>query len=120
MRRYRDRGSLVRLLRVLLLATCLSASVGCENPLVVHDCERYGRATIAFENRSSHSIYDAILDGVYIGTIEPGEKIEKDVTAGEHKILFEFPNTETAACSEANPRLGICEYALFWCSKDIN
>jgi hypothetical protein len=82
-------------------------------------CTQYHTGTIRFENRASHSSYDIILDGISIGSIGPGQSMNRTVTAVEkHSVLFRFSNTNQNACSEAQESVIECYTQTIWCDTE--
>ncbi len=86
---------------------------------VTPDCQKYNTAKIYFENRSSNSTYDVILDGARIGSIGTGQSMSRTVAAGEHTILFRFANLSSIACSQAHPNLATCACETYYCTNDL-
>lgn len=109
---------------VVIVCSGLFLWVGCPSEEsstgpVTPDCQKYNTAKIYFENRSSNSTYDVILDGVRIGSIGTGQSMSRTVAAGEHTILFRFANLSSIACSQAHPNLATCECETYYCTNDL-
>lgn len=110
-------------LLTLALARSLLTLTGCpvDQPTepTTPDCQRYSTASVAFENHSSHSTYDVILDGVRVATIGSGRSYSITVAAGCYSFTFRFSNTTANACSPGTPNLAVGSCQTYYCSSDL-
>jgi len=114
---------------ILITGLVVMSLIGCSDedkgvgpesePQPVSSCERFDQATMTFENTSSRTVYDVILDGSRIGSIGPGSEMSRTVASGSHTILFKFSNNGQRACTESTPNVAKCSHHTYGCSSDL-
>ena len=115
-------NSTLSLKRCFCLALTLVALllVSCENlvgPPV--DCEQNHKGTLKVKNKSDHTTYKVLVNGVSWGTFKPGKWEANAVTAGvQHTVEFLFANSNKPACSPGFPNVPQCEAREISCKTE--
>jgi len=104
--------ALKRLFIALLLLSMFVFMSSCKE--LIDSCGGYG--TLRLTNRSVNTIQQVKVDGVNHGTLDPGEKIDIDLPAGQHFVETVNVKTGNYACSSFMVTIVECDTQGFSCT----
>jgi len=100
----------IKLLVFTLVIMFAAISFSCEES----SCD--GKGTLSLENKSIDTVQRIMIDGVNYGSLDPGEKEEIELAAGQH-VWQLVGISGGAGCSEAYVIIQECETTAFSCSN---